>query len=584
MSRDDDQWVLPRTRLKTEDVRRFRAVETARNRMLATGLIFAFAFLVIAGRLIDLTMFGPGGGERSAVATQSDVGRGDIVDRNGTVLATSLPTPSVFADPQEIIDVDAAVQGLMTVLPELDRQALRNKLASNGRFVWVQRLITLDEKVKINRLGIPGIGFIRERRRFYPTENDAAHVLGFTDIDGHGIAGVEESFESSLSKGETVALSLDIRIQQLLRTHLDAARREFNAIGGAGIVLDVHTGEVLALVSLPDFNPNAPVTDPEDDARFNRITKGVYEMGSTFKLFTLAMALDSGVTTLRGGYDASRPIRIARYTISDYHGKGRWLSVPEILIHSSNIGSALMGVDVGTSRQKQYLQQFGILSKASIELPEVGSPLIPEPWREINTMTIAFGHGLAATPLQLAAGVSAIVNDGVLRRPTLLRHQPDDVVGGTRAISEKTSRQMRDLMRLVVQHGTGSKANVPGYDVGGKTGTAEKLVHGQYLRNARIASFVGAFPMSAPRFVVVAMLDEPKGNRRTFNYATGGWVAAPVVAGVVREMAPILGIPPEPTEEAESASKTSKPVTANSRKSAVRAAIARVQGKQFASN
>lgn len=584
MRSGDDPWVLPRTKLNMTEARRARAVEVARNRLLAMGLIFMFAFMVIGGRLIDLTVVDQSDARSVAAAIKKGtVSRGDIVDRNGVILATSLPLPSVYADPHEIIDVDAAVRDLTTVFPDLDRQALRAKLASASRFVWIKRLISLDDQMKINRLGIPGISFVDERRRFYPAGNSVGHIVGFTDIDGRGIAGVEEYFEPQLADGEPLKLSIDVRIQGLMRQSLDRAKREFSAIGAAGLVLDVNTGELLAMVSLPDFDPNAPVTDPKDDARFNRITKGVYEMGSTFKVFTLAMALDAGVTSLRGGYDASRPIRIAGYTISDYHSENRWLSVPEILIHSSNIGAALMAVDVGSSRQRQYLQRFGQLGKVSLELPELGKPLIPDPWREINTMTIAFGHGLAVTPLHLAVGVASVVNGGTLRQPTLVRQAGSDVPPGKPAISAKTSRQMCDLMRLVVQYGTGTKADVPGYEVGGKTGTAEKLGNGHYVANARIASFVGAFPMSAPRYVVLAMLDEPKGNKSTYNFATGGWVAAPVVGEVVQQMAPILGIPPEPTQIAAAPAGKNK-TTTKPKKVAVRDAIARIQGRQVAAN
>ena len=272
-------------------------------------------------------------------------------------------------------------------------------------------------------------------------------------------------------------------------------------------------------------------------------------MGSTMKLFTVAMALDSGSTSLSGGYDASRPLRVSRFTISDYHPKKRWLSTPEIFVYSSNIGSALMALDIGTTLQRQYLQRLGLLETAHVDLPEVGAPLVPNPWREINTMTVAFGHGLAITPLQLVNGVSALVNGGVLRPASLKYRDEQGPVPGTPVLSSKTSRQMRELMRQAVLHGTGAKADVPGYKIGGKTGTAEKLVRGRYIENARISSFVGAFPIDAPRYVVLAMLDDPKGNRATANYATGGWVAAPVVARLVRHMAPLLGIAPVPDGE-----------------------------------
>jgi cell division protein FtsI (penicillin-binding protein 3) len=527
-----------------------RALETARNRLLATGVIFALAFLVMAGRLVDLTVLG--GSPVRTFAAQSAakaVGRGDIVDRNGVVLATSLPTASVYADPKQILDADAAIADLARVFPDLDREVLRARLTSASHFAWVRRGLTPGQQDKVNRLGIPGLGFITERRRVYPHGRAVAHVVGFTDIDDHGIAGVEQTFEGSLAEGHKLRLGLDIRVQHILRRELEASRREFSALGAAGMVLDLGSGEVIGMVSLPDFDPNDPVTDPDDEARFNRVTKGVYEMGSTMKLFTVAMALDSGSTTLSGGYDASRPLHVSRFTISDYHPKKRWLSTPEILIYSSNIGAALMAVDVGTTLQRQYLQRLGLLQPASIELPEVGAPLVPNPWREINTMTVAFGHGLAITPLQLVNGVAALVNGGVLRPASLEYRDEEGPALGKPVLAGKTSKQMRELMRQVVLHGTGTKADVPGYKIGGKTGTAEKLVRGHYIENARISSFIGAFPIDAPRYVVLAMLDEPKGKRSTANYATGGWVAAPVVARLVRHMAPLLGIPPVPDDD-----------------------------------
>ena len=527
-----------------------RALETARNRLLATGVIFALAFSVIAVRLVDLTVLdGSPGRALAAQAAAKAVGRGDIVDRNGVVLATSLPTASVYADPKQILDVDATISDLARVFPDIDREVLRARLSSASHFAWVRRGLTPEQQDKVNRLGIPGLGFITERRRVYPQGRAVAHVVGFTDIDDHGIAGVEQTFEGSLAEGHRLRLGLDIRVQHILRRELETSRREFGALGAAGMVLDLGSGDVVGMVSLPDFDPNDPVTDPDDEARFNRVTKGVYEMGSTMKLFTVAMALDSGSTTLSGGYDASRPLHVSRFTISDYHPKKRWLSTPEILVYSSNIGAALMAVDVGTTLQRQYLHRLGLLQAASIELPEIGAPLVPNPWREINTMTVGFGHGLAITPLQLVNGVAALVNGGVLRPARLEYRDEEDPAPGKPVLASRTSKQMRELMRQVVLHGTGTKADVPGYKIGGKTGTAEKLVRGRYIENARISSFIGAFPIDAPRYLVLAMLDEPKGNRSTASYATGGWVAAPVVARLVRHMAPLLGIPPVPDDE-----------------------------------
>ena len=527
-----------------------RALDTARNRLLATGVIFAFIFLVVAGRLVDLTVLGasPSRSFAKSAATMEKA-RGDIVDRNGVILATSLPSASVTANPQQIIDADAAVADLARVLPDLDREALRARLTGPSKFEYVRRGLTPEQQQAVNALGIPGLYFKTERRRFYPHGRAVAHVVGFTDIDDRGIAGVEQTYQGSLADGNSLRLGLDIRVQHILRRELEASRREFSALGAAGMVLDISSGDVVGMVSLPDFDPHEPVTDPDDEARFNRVTKGVYEMGSTMKLFTVAMALDSGSTSMSGGYDASRPLRVSRFTISDYHPKKRWLSTPEILVYSSNIGSALMALDIGTTLQRQYLQRLGLLETAHVDLPEVGAPLVPNPWREINTMTVAFGHGLAITPLQLVNGVSALVNGGVLRPASLKYRDEQGPAPGTPVLSSKTSRHMRELMRQAVLHGTGAKADVPGYKIGGKTGTAEKLVRGRYIENARISSFVGAFPIDAPRYVVLAMLDEPKGNRATANYATGGWVAAPVVARLVRHMAPLLGIAPVPDGE-----------------------------------
>jgi cell division protein FtsI (penicillin-binding protein 3) len=321
---------------------------------------------------------------------------------------------------------------------------------------------------------------------------------------------------------------------------------EFEGIGAAGAVLDVETGELLALISLPDFDPNLAAS-ADEDARFNRVTNGVYELGSVFKLFTAGMALDAGVTTLQQGYDATRPLRVARHTIADYRPKKRWLSVPEILVYSSNIGAALMAEAVGPELQRRYLAAFGLMDAAALDLPEVANPLLPRPWRDIDTMTAGFGHGIAVTPLQVVSGVGALVNGGLYRPATLLRQDGGGTAPLRRVVSEPTSEQMRALMRLVVRFGTASGAEVPGYDVGGKTGTAEKLVDGRYDRQRRVSSFIGAFPMDAPRYVVFAMVDEPKGIERTHNFATGGWVAAPVVGQVIERMAPLLAIAPRPT-------------------------------------
>ncbi len=524
-----------------------QALETGRNRLLVTAAVIAIAFAGIGARLVDLTVIGQSEqDDRASLTTQPPplVSRADIVDRNGVVLASSLPTASLYADPSEVIDSEDAARKIAGVFPDVDADRLAKHLSGDGRFIWVKRNLTPEQQLEANRLGLPGFDFIEEERRIYPHGPLNAHVLGATDIDGNGVSGVEAYFDQRLRQSANpLSLSLDVRVQSILRAELSAAVQEFKALGGAGVVFDVRTGETIALVSLPDFDPNDRSTYV-GEARFNRATKGVYEMGSTFKLFTAAMALDTGTVDMQGGYDATQPIRIARFTISDFHPEKRWLSLPEIIVHSSNIGAAKMAVDVGGAGQQAYLKKFGLMRDAALELPEIGHPLTPSTWREINTMTISYGHGIAVTPVQLTAAIGSLVNGGMLRPATLLKHEDGAPVAGERILSQETSDKMRQLMRLVVAKGTGKKADAPGYFVGGKTGTAEKQFGGAYRKKALMSSFVGAFPIQDPRYVVFVMIDEPVGNKRTFNYATGGWVAAPVVKRVVSQIGPLLGIVP----------------------------------------
>ncbi|MFQ6018687.1 MAG: peptidoglycan D,D-transpeptidase FtsI family protein [Kiloniellaceae bacterium] len=524
-----------------------QALDTGRTRLLVAGVVFALAFLVVGGRLVEITLLTQGNEPRLAEAPSMaplKTGRADIVDRNGIVLATNLPTASLYANPRQVLDAEEAARLLAGALPELSQAEVRAKLSTDRGFIWLKRNLTPRQQYAINRLGIPGLYFQREQRRYYPHGSLTAHSVGFTDVDTKGLAGIEQSFDEVLrGSAEPLALSLDLRVQYVLARELAAAMAAFRAIGAAGMVLDAMSGEILAMVSLPGFDPNRPGRAAAD-ARFNRASLGVYEMGSVFKIFTTAMALDAGVVTLDDGYDTSKPIRAARFTITDYKPKNRWQSVPEIFIHSSNIGTVRMAMDAGTKAQRAFLGRLGLTRPATVELAEVGQPMVPSPWREINTMTIAYGHGLAVSPVQLTSAVAAVVNGGELKPATLIKRADGERSPGRRVISRATSLQMRQLMRLVVRHGTGRKANAAGYLVGGKTGTADKLIAGRYARNARIASFIGAFPMIDPRFVIFAMVDEPKGNESTHGYATGGWVAAPVVRRVIERIGPLLGVAP----------------------------------------
>ena len=523
------------------------AIETGRNRLIVAGAVFVAAFTLIAFRVIDVALLT---GSDEPRVTESigkedrSVGRADIVDRRGQLLATSLRTASLYADPRLVLDPEQAAHKLVTVLPDLDVKEVERRLRSHRGFVWIRRHLTPRQEYAVNKLGIPALNFEPEERRIYPLGPLAAHVLGFTDIDNRGIAGIERYFDKDLRVRKTsLQLSIDVRIQHILQRELGDAMDKFSAIGAAGIVMNVNTGEIVAMTSLPTFDPNQPGDIPKD-ALFNRATLGVYEMGSTFKIFTAAMALDSGTATLRSGYDATNPIHVARFVIHDDHAQRRWLSVPEIFMYSSNIGSVKMAMDVGVTNQQKFLRKLGLMRPVPIELNETGMPLVPTPWRDINSMTVAFGQGMAVSPLHMVTAVSAIVNGGIYRTPTLLKRDPDDIPKGRRVVSLATSLKMRKLMRLVVEKGTGRKAEAVGYVVGGKTGTAEKpSIHG-YRRKTLVSSFIGAFPIENPKYVVLALLDEPKGIKATYGFATGGWTAAPVVSAVVRRMAPLVGIDP----------------------------------------
>jgi cell division protein FtsI (penicillin-binding protein 3) len=526
-----------------------RFVEVGRARLMVTAGLLTFAFLSISVRLVDLMVLngaidtGPVYGVTTEQPSPSF--RSDIVDREGRTLATTLPTVNLYAEATEIIDAQQAADALMSVLPDLDRDDMIQRLTSGQRFVYLRRHLAPNEQVAVNTLGIPGLYFEDSERRIYPYGALFSHVIGETDPDNRGKSGLELAFETSLSaRPAPIELSLDSGVQNAVHEALVVAMKRFHAVGAAGVVMDAHTGEIISLVSLPDFDPkNNGRADA--DKQFNRATLGLYEMGSTFKLFTMAMALEMGAIGLDSVYDARTPLTVARYTINDYHAEKRWLTVPEILIHSSNIGAAKIALDVGASAQQAYLQKFGLLSQLDLELPEVASPMYPEVWRDINTATISYGHGIAVTPVHVASAVSAIVNGGMLIRPTVLKRDTVFDDDRTRVISEATSKQMRMLMRLVVTEGSGKQAEVAGYVVGGKTGSAEKLTRaGVYSENQVRTSFAAAFPMQAPRYVILVLLDEPQGLKETFNFATAGWNAAPTVGRIIAEIAPMLGVYP----------------------------------------
>ena len=542
-----------------------------RSRLIVAASGFGVLFGAVALGLADAMVFDPAEPRRlhAMAAAQRPVEhqpqRGPITDRNGEILAVSLPVTALYANQREIQDPAGTARRLARILPQLDEERVTARLTGDRQFAYIARSLTPREQQAVNSLGIPGLYFEQAERRAYPQGRAAAHILGGVDVDGNGIAGVEKYFDERLRGLRTspLRLSIDVRVQLALRDAVQRAMTEFNGIGGTGILMDVQTGEVIGMISLPDFDLSDPVSREDrpmtreeqgNNPRFNRSTVGVYEPGSTFKLFTAAAALELGVMNVWNGYDASRPIRIGRHEINDFRGKNRWLALPEIIAYSSNLASAHMAVAIGTQRHREFMVRLQMGSRLQIELPEVALPLIPRPqdWREINTMTIGFGHGISVTPLHVVNATAALANGGILRQPTLLARPHGEVVEGTRVISERTSDTMRRLMRAAVTEGSAKGADIPGYFVGGKTGTAQKTgPRGGYLENKRIAAFVGAFPMHAPRYAIYVMVDEPKPNARSHGYATAGWVAAPAAGMVIRSVAPILGMMPETDRMAE---------------------------------
>jgi len=526
------------------------AVETGRMRLLVTASLFGFAFAVVGLRLVDLMVINDKPVTANAPAhglARAPTARADILDRNGVLIATNLPTVNLYADSKKVLDAKQAADKLVATLPDLKRDEVYKHLTSGRRFIYLRRDLTPNDQMAVNALGIPGVYFENSERRAYLHGSLFSHVVGNTDPDNKGVAGVEKSFDETLTAQHApVALSLDVRVQHAVRESLAASIARFQAKAGSGVVMDTHTGEILAMVSLPDYDPKDMGT-ASPDARFNRATLGVYEMGSTFKLFTAAMTLDAGTANLVSRYDASQPIKIGRFQVGDYHGLNRVVTLPEIMIHSSNLGAAKMALEAGTAVQQDYLRRFGLLSPLRLEMPETGKPIFPDAkqWRDASTITIAYGHGISVTPVQVASAVSAVVNGGMMVPATIVRRAPGEQPAGQRVIAEKTSETMRALMRLIVLYGSGKQADVPGYLIGGKTGSADKPGGRRgYSKTAQITSFVAAFPIEAPRYVVLIILDEPRGTKETYNFRTAGWNAAPTVASVVGKIAPMLGVYP----------------------------------------
>ncbi len=532
-----------------------KSADRTRNRVMIAMACFTAIYGVIGGRLIYFGMQDVDSGYTGSIA-QSVAARPDLTDRNGEILATDIKTASLYAEPKRIVDADETLEMLTSVIPDLDQEQTYRKLKSGLGFIWLKRQMTPKQQSMVMKLGLPGIGFRSEKRRFYPGGSTASHIVGLVDVDNKGIAGMERYVDKSgLSdlrdagfttekELEPVKLSIDLRVQHVLRDEIGKAMERYRAIAAGAVVLDIHTGEVLGMASLPDYDPNNPFNALEKD-RLNRMSAGTFEMGSTFKTFTTAMALDEGKVTLHSKFDASKPIRIGGFTINDFHGKRRVLSVPEIFIFSSNIGTAKEADLVGTDNHRAFLHKIGLLSKMETEIPEVAKPSEPKEWKKLNSITISFGHGVSTTPLQTAVAAAALMNGGKLIQPTFLprtREEADAVA--VNVVKEQTSEAMRYLFRMNVEKGSGRQAAVPGYDVGGKTGTAEKVVRGRYSSDKRFNAFLSAFPIRDPQYVVLVILDEPKAEKGKGG-ATAGSNAAPTVSAIIRRTAVFLGVKPD---------------------------------------
>lgn len=589
--------------------RRARAtLEQMHVRLLGVSAGFMVLFSAVALKLAFATVLSPMAPEARQIAPQvpdiptaepsgsmagdfalPDVHRATIVDRNGQTLALSLPVAQVYANPMEMIDPAEAAKKLHSVLPDLDVEKTTERLSRKKQFVYIARDIAPAQEIAVNDLGIPGIYFEAGERRHYPLGRTAAQIMGNVDIDDHGIAGVERHFDERLNTDrKPLRLSLDVRVQAVAHDALADAVAEFNPIGAAAVVMDVRTGEILAMVSLPDYDAN-DFSHAPDDARFNRAVTGMYEPGSTFKLQTAAMGLQYGVIHIWDRF-CTIPIHVGRFKISDMATDHfpPWISLPDVLAKSSNPAAAHIALDVGAERQRAWLRNMGFFDRVPVELPEAGRPIVPSAsrWGLSTVMTVGFGHGVAESPLAIVRATAATVNGGILVKPTLIAREEkeqtaeNDAVGatpdgtpirsaafhpgapatsgddhvtpeGTRVLSEQTSAILRKMLRLDVTKGTGKSGEVPGYFVGGKTGTAEKIgANGRYLKHVNVSAFTSIFPMNAPRYAVYVMLDSPHGTKKTYGFTTAAWNAAPTAGKIIARVAPILGLFPN-TKDAE---------------------------------
>lgn len=547
--------------------------QKAESRLILLGCVFILGFTTVAGRMALLSAAVPVEPGDEIAADPIRAQRADIIDHNGAILATNLVTASLYAQPEEMIDPAAAARALAKIFPDLDAQTLLARFTDGRKFLWIRRTLSPEQQQQVHDLGEPGLLFGPREVRLYPNGAVAAQVLGGASFGREGVdaaeivgtAGIERMLDARLRDpaqvGTALKLSIDIDAQVALEEVLDAGMHEMQAKGAVGILMEADTGQIRALASLPDFDPNLrpalPTSgDPADSPLFNRAAQGRYELGSAFKPLTVALALEKGLVTPQTMVDTAGPMRWGRFTIHDFHNYGARLSVEDVLVKSSNIGAARLAIESGSASQRAFLGKLGMLEPVPVELSEAArtTPMVPQRWSDLSTMTIGFGHGIAVTPLHLATAYASLANGGFRVHPSLVASEARPTEAD-RVVSEKTSRQIREMLRQVVVRGTATTANIPGYEVAGKTGTADKpLPHGGYATNKEIATFASFFPASKPKYVLVVTLDEPVAYINGTAFRTAGLTAVPVAAKAIRRLAPVLGLRPDGTTDEPSPS------------------------------
>ena len=533
------------------------SLSSVKVRVAVASLAFCCIYAILILRLFDLCVIQAQDVTSSATYALDDndftdvlkhtvnpIKRADILDRNGTVIATSLPTVHLYANPSKIRHKAELAQKLALILTDMSYDSIFHKLQMKSKFVYIKRNLSPSQQYQINALGNPWLEFEKSEKRIYPHKNLFAHIIGATNIDNEGVSGMEKQLNARLTQSDIpLTLTIDAGLQDTIRTELAAAVEKFRAEGGSAILMDVQTGEILSMISLPDYDPNS-FNNVSERAQFNFTTKGVYEPGSVLKIFNAAMGLESGKVKVTDKFDATQPLKLRYNTIKDYRGENRWLDLPEILIYSSNIGSARIALKVGKNEQRRFLDNLGFFKPvSSIEVTEKGIPLIPSEknWSESTIATVGYGYGISVTPLHLISAFASVVNGGTYFPPTLVKnHKQAD---SHRTMSYNTSMQMRKLLRGVVTDGSGKRANIAGYEVAGKTGTAQKLVNGRYIDKKVMTSFLATFPVSNPKYALYLMMDEPKATKETWGFVTSGWNTVPTAGKIITAIAPQLNLP-----------------------------------------